>query len=183
MHTQKYQMAVNVSVYDESSLDFPSKKVWFDASEWLKSSQYIRVNDFYLIDKKFTPIEDLNTVFVTMALQSEIDDIGAGFPELHVLKDMEPIKFRHFMEGNLSYEYVYTKFDEESLKPIRDLFLIKFIYKEKKYELLAIRKKSNGKYFYTPVSGIYKENGWHKENNDLLTYRNYLAGNIGSYKQ
>ncbi|WP_099138892.1 hypothetical protein [Xenorhabdus szentirmaii] len=183
MYMQKYQMAVNVSVYDENSIDFPSKKIWFDASKWLTTSQYIKVNDFYLINKKFTSIENLNTVYVTMALQSGIDRIGANIPELHTLKNMDPIKFFDLMENKMSYEYIYTKFDEKSLKPTRDFFLIKFIYKEDKYELLTNRRASEGNYFFDVYDQVYRYNKWHKSNKDLLTYRDYLEGKIDSYKK
>ncbi|WP_187654852.1 hypothetical protein [Xenorhabdus sp. PB62.4] len=33
-YMKKYQMAMLVPSYDENSLEYPSKKVWFDASEW-----------------------------------------------------------------------------------------------------------------------------------------------------
>ncbi|WP_187654854.1 hypothetical protein [Xenorhabdus sp. PB62.4] len=185
MYIQKYQMYVRVTSYDESSPEFPSKKNWFDASEWLNSSQYIKVHDAYLINKKFIPIENLDTLkalSITMTLQDEIDN-SKKFPELHELQNMETIKFLHLMQDKISYEYIYTKFDKESLKPILDFFLIKFPYKDKKYELLVMRRKYEDEYVYDRYDSIYRENEWHKSNKDTLTYRDYLAGKIDSYKQ
>ncbi|KLU14788.1 hypothetical protein AFK69_11755 [Xenorhabdus sp. GDc328] len=182
MHTQKYQMAVNVSVYDENSIDFPSKKVWLDASMWLTTSQYIKVNDFFLINKKFPPIEDLNTVYVTTELQFAIDKLGNSFPELQTLKNMDTLKFSDLMENKMSYEYIYSQFDQKSLKPEHDMFLISFLYNGNKYEVKMIREICNGSYLYSSLGGIYKEGGWHKANRDFLTYRDYLAGKIDSYK-
>ncbi|MDC9596868.1 hypothetical protein [Xenorhabdus anantnagensis] len=182
MNTQKYQMAVNVSVYDENSIDFPSKKVWLDASMWLTTSQYIKINDFFLINKKFPPIEDLNTVYVTTELQFAIDRLGNSFPELQTLKNMDPLKFSDLMNNKMSYEYIYSQFDQESLKPEQDMFLISFLYNGNKYEVRMIREICNGSYLYSSLGGIYKEGGWHKSNMDFLTYRDYLSGKIDSYK-
>ncbi|WP_052189596.1 MULTISPECIES: hypothetical protein [Xenorhabdus] len=182
MYMQKFQMYIRVTSYDVNSSEFPSKKVWFDASEWLKSSQYIKVHDAYLINKKFVPIENLNTLSITMTLQDEIES-SIKFSELNVLKDMEAIKFLQLMQNKMNYEYIYTKFDEESLKPVLDFFLIKFPYKEKKYELLVMRRKYGNEYVYDHFDSIYRENEWHKHNKDTLIYRDYLAGKIDSYKQ
>jgi hypothetical protein len=181
MNMQKYQMYVRVTSYDINSSEFPSKKIWFDASEWLKSPQYIKVHDAYLINKKITPIEDLNILKITRMLQSEIDESNQ-FPELHTLKNLNRINFFDFMKDKMTYEYVYTKFDEESLKPILDFFLIKFFDKENRYELLVMRRVYKGEYFYDRFGPIYRENEWHKHNKDTLTYRDYLAGKIDSYK-
>lgn len=182
MYIQKYQMYVRVTSYDENSSEFPSKKVWFDASEWLKSSQYIKVHDTYLINNKFIPIKNLNTLNITMTLQDEIDS-SRKFSELNVLKDMESIKFLHLMQDKMNYEYIYTKFDKESLKPVLDFFLIKFPYKEKKYELLVMRRIYENEYVYDHYDSIYREGEWHKYNKDIMTYRDYLVGKIDSYKQ
>ncbi|MCC8367581.1 hypothetical protein J8V57_15115 [Xenorhabdus sp. PB61.4] len=182
MHMQKYQMAVNVSVYDENSIDFPSKKVVFDASKWLKEHQYIKVNDFFLINKKFPPIEDLNTTYITTELQFEIDKLESGFPELRALKNMDALEFSDLMENKINYEYLYSQFDQKSLKPEQDIFLISFLYGENKYEVEMIRKTCEGIYLYTSLSGVYKEGGWHESNRNFLTYRDYLSGKIDSYK-
>jgi hypothetical protein len=179
---QKYQMAVNVSVYDEKSIDFPSKKVVFDASEWLKNPQYIKVNDFLLINKKINPIEDLNTIYITTELQFEIDKLESDFPELQKLKNMDALEFSDLIENKMSYEYIYSQFDKKSLKPEQDVFLISFLYNGNKYEVEMIRKICNGKFLYTSLSGIYKEGEWYKSNMNFLTYRDYLAGKIDSYK-
>ncbi|MDR0218920.1 MAG: hypothetical protein LBI71_08575 [Enterobacteriaceae bacterium] len=184
MYTQKYQMAVLVPSYDESSSEYPNKKVWFDASEWLSTSQYIKVSDFFLINKKFTPIEDLNTLqmlSITTALQDEIDN-SREFSDLLALKNIGMIDFLNLMKDKINYEYIYSEFDEESLKPIRDFFLIKFTYKERKYELFVRRKISDGEYVYDHFYPIYRENEWHKKNKNIITYRDYLEGKIDSYQ-
>ncbi|MDE9488135.1 hypothetical protein [Xenorhabdus bovienii] len=129
-------MAVLVPPYDENFSEFPSKRIWFDASEWLATSQYIKVNDFFLINKNFNPIEPINSIDVlkslkiTRTLQDEIDD-SRKFPKLDVLKNMKSIDFLLLMQDKMSYEYVYTEFDEESLKPVRDFFLLNFLIKKK----------------------------------------------------
>ncbi|MDX8001121.1 hypothetical protein FE394_18500 [Xenorhabdus sp. Reich] len=184
MYMQKYQMYIRVTSYDENSSEFPSKKVWFDASEWLNSPQYIKVHDTYLINKKYIPIENLDTwgtLGITIKLQDKIDN-SSEFYELNVLKNMETINFLNLMKDKMSYEYIYTKFDEESLKPVLDFFLIKFPCKGKRYELLMMRRLSGNDYVYDHYDFIYKENEWHKHNNNIMTYRDYLAGKIDSYK-
>ncbi|MBD2781609.1 hypothetical protein [Xenorhabdus szentirmaii] len=182
MNMQKYQMYVRVTSYDENSPEFPSKKVWFDASEWLSSPQYIKVHDTYLINKKFIPIENLNILNITMTLQDEIDK-SRILPELQALTNMKPMEFLHLMKDKMNYEYIYTKFNEESLKPELDFFLIKFPYKEKMYELLLMRSVYKNEYVYEHYDSIYNEGGWHKNNKHAMTYRDYLEGKIDSYKQ
>ncbi|WP_038237567.1 hypothetical protein [Xenorhabdus szentirmaii] len=184
MYMKKYQMYVRVASYDENSAEFPSKRIWFDASEWLNSPQYIKVHGTYLINKKFIPLENLDTwgaLGITMKLQDKIDNSNT-FPELNALKNMETIKFLNLMKDKMSYEYIYTKFDEKSLKPVLDFFLVKFLYKEKRYELLMMRRLYENDYVYDHYGFVYKENEWHKENDDIMTYRDYLEGKIDSYK-
>ncbi|MDE9488136.1 hypothetical protein [Xenorhabdus bovienii] len=174
IHMQKYQMAVLVPSYDENSSEFPNKKVWFDASEWLSTNQYIKVNDFYLINKRGVTIDNLNSTYITMQLQYKIDD-SESFFELKALKNMDPVIFFNLMKNKISYEYLYTQFDDKSLKPVQDIFLIKFSYKEKNYEVFTIRELHNNEHIYSCIEFIYKEGEWHKSNRNLLTYRDYLA--------
>ncbi|CDM88586.1 hypothetical protein [Xenorhabdus bovienii] len=187
MHMQKYKMAILMPSYDENSSEYPSKKVWFDASEWLATSQYIKVSDFFLINKKIIPIENVNSVDVlkslkiTRTLQEKIND-SRDFPELHILKNMNSIDFLKLMQDKFNYEYVYTEFDEESLKPVRDFFLLKFPFKGKKYELLVIRSIYENEYTYDSYWFILRENEWHNNHRDIMTYRDYLEGKIDSYK-
>ncbi|MBC8954047.1 hypothetical protein [Xenorhabdus sp. PB62.4] len=185
MHMQKYQMAVLVPSYDENSSEYPNKKVWFDASEWLKTPQYIKVSDFFIINKKFTPIDNLDTLkmlSITTVLQDEIDN-SREFSDLSELKNIGMMDFLDLMKDKINYEYIYSEFNEESLKPLQDFFLVKFIHKEKKYELFIRRSFSDGEYVYDHFNPIYRENEWHKRNKNIMTYRDYLEGKIDSYKQ
>ena len=42
MYQQQYKMAVHVTPESENDPEWPSKKKWFDASEWLSTPQYIK---------------------------------------------------------------------------------------------------------------------------------------------
>ena len=52
MHRDYYQIAVLVSADNESSPEWPNKRKSFDAREWLETSQYVKINDFYILNKK-----------------------------------------------------------------------------------------------------------------------------------
>ncbi len=49
MHKSQQQMAILVISDSENDLDYPNKRKWFDASRWLSTSQYIKIDDFYLL--------------------------------------------------------------------------------------------------------------------------------------
>ncbi len=188
MYMQKYQMAILVPAYGEEPSEYPNKKVWFDASEWLSTSQYIKVSDFFIINKKYTPIDSIDKIDVLNALKIirpllfALDDLGSSFPELHELRNIGRINTLDLMKDKINYEYIYSEFNEESLKPTHDFFLIKFTHKGKRYELLIRRRTSDGGYMYDHFYSIYRENEWHKNNKNIMTYRDYLAGKIDLYK-
>jgi hypothetical protein len=49
-YTQQYQMAVFVTPDSQDDPEWPSKRKWFDASEWLKTPQCIKINDFNVLN-------------------------------------------------------------------------------------------------------------------------------------
>lgn len=177
MTNQQYQMAILIPELDANATEWPSKRQWFDASKWLKNNRYIKVNDFYLIDTEYTPIDNLNSFNITLAIQTAINDKGNWLSELNSLVDLDPQLFFKLVKDQLDYEYVYTEFNEKTLTPTLDWFLIRFPYQEKKYEALMRREFVNGDFFFMCFGRtyIYPEGEWHRDFNDLLTYKEYMT--------
>ncbi|WP_072087538.1 hypothetical protein [Yersinia kristensenii] len=123
----------------------------------------------------YIPIEDLNDFGVTRALQNAISDSVAFMPILSALSRMSSQEFNRYMKGQLSYEYLRTKFDSETLKPTKDYFLIYFTYKDVKYEVEVFRKIYNGDFLFLTSSKVRKAGNWHSSLNGY-SYRDYLAG-------
>ncbi|WP_333781320.1 hypothetical protein [Yersinia mollaretii] len=176
MYIKQYQMAVFVTPDSESDVEWPNKHKWFDASEWLEKEQYIKIDNFYLLNTKYVPIENLNIFGITRRLQAAIKNSVSFSPEFTELNNMDDIDFYHLMENNLSYEYLRTEFNDETLKPTEDYFLIYFTFKGVKYEVELLRTIYNGKFvFMTYGSVVHKQGFWHLSLNGYSN-RDYLVG-------
>lgn len=123
MHKSQQQMAILVISDSENDLDYPNKRKWFDASRWLSTSQYIKIDDFYLLNLKHHPVNNINDAGVIVILHFAIRDAIKKFPELSKLSQMDNKEFFHFMQHKLSNEYLRTKFNEDTLEPTDDYFL------------------------------------------------------------
>ncbi|ESO48900.1 hypothetical protein SEEA5553_13480 [Salmonella enterica subsp. enterica serovar Agona str. 246555-3] len=126
MHKSQQQMAILVISDSENDLDYPNKRKWFDASRWLSTSQYIKIDDFYLLNLKHHPVNNINDAGIIVILHFAIRDAIKKFPELSKLSQMDNKEFFHFMQHKLSNEYLRTKFNEDTLEPTDDYFLFFF---------------------------------------------------------
>lgn len=177
MHQQKYKMVVFVTPDSENDSEWPNKRKWFDASEWLKTKQYIKIDDFYLINSNYIPIDDLNVFGITHRIQSAINSSGGLDHKLYLLKDMSAIDFLNLMRGQLSYEYLRTEFNDKTLKPTDDYFLISFSYKGKIYEVELLREiYKSGFIFMTYGSVVNKSGYWHSVSPAGYSYKDYREG-------
>lgn len=122
MHKSQQQMAILVISDSENDLDYPNKRKWFDASRWLSTSQYIKIDDFYLLNLKYHPVDNVNDAGIIVILHFAIRDAIKKFPELLKLSQMDNKEFFHFMQNKLSNEYLRTKFNEDTLEPTDDYF-------------------------------------------------------------
>lgn len=176
MYVEKYQMAIRTTPSDPEYPDWPArKKYFFDASKWLKDSRYIKSNDFYLINVNYPEIDNLYVYDITIELQNIIRESYSSFPELSPLGDMDAKVFLQKVSGGLSSEYIFSQFDEKTLEPTDDWFLIGFSYNGMKYEAVIVREIYNNKYIYVSRGiFVYKPGEWYKRNGDLLTWRSYM---------
>ncbi len=150
MHKSQQQMAVLVIPDSENDPEWPNKRKWFDASRWLSTSQYIKVDDFYLLNLKYHPINNVNDAGVIVILHFAIRDAIKKLPELLKLSQMDNKKFFYFMQDKLSYEYLRTTFNEDTLEPTDDYFLFFFTYNEISYEVELLRKVTEHGIMFVP---------------------------------
>ncbi|EDR2105733.1 hypothetical protein DB421_005179, partial [Salmonella enterica subsp. enterica] len=106
MHKSQQQMAILVISNSENDLDYPNKRKWFDASRWLSTSQYIKIDDFYLLNLKHHPVNNINDAGIIVILHFAIRDAIKKFSELSKLSQMDNKEFFHFMQHKLSNEYL-----------------------------------------------------------------------------
>ncbi|NRN30842.1 MULTISPECIES: hypothetical protein [Photorhabdus] len=196
----KNKMAIFVNNPDPNYL---YDKVWFDASKWLNSGDYIKINDFYLI--KLKPI-NLNQVknseyFIYYKIYYNIRhrtygdlDRTANFNEL-VQKVIGPADIKRETDAKTDlegterlsklisiprYEYLYSTFDNEKQQPVIDSLLVSFSYKDQKYEMVIDAvideedKKNQFPYSYIVLTESIQHHGSFYKANDLLTYKLYL---------
>ncbi|OCQ51389.1 hypothetical protein Ppb6_03429 [Photorhabdus australis subsp. thailandensis] len=196
----KNKMAIFVNNPDPNYL---YDKVWFDASKWLNSGDYIKINDFYLI--KLKPI-NLNQVknseyFMYYDIYYNIRhrtygdlDRTANFNELvqkvigpadiqgetDAKTDLEGTERLSKLISHPEYEYLYSRFDKKKRQPVIDTLLVSFSYKDKKYEMVisAVIDEEDKKdqFPYSDIllaRGIQHHGSFYKAN-DLLTYKLYL---------
>ncbi|WP_281083852.1 hypothetical protein [Klebsiella quasivariicola] len=176
MYQKQYQMAVLVTPDSENDPEWPSKKKWFDASEWLRNPQYIKIDDFYILNIKYVPIEKINDFRITRAIHRSIVDSVNLEPNLSLLSQMNDDTFYIFMKDNLSYEYLRTEFNSETLTPVNDYFLFFFTYKGANYEVVLLREpyKNGGSFPYAGF--VHKAGYWHSTSLEGYSFRDYLAG-------
>lgn len=179
MYRQEYQMVVTVPTADANDPNWPNKKIRFDASEWLCQSQYIKINDFYVLNTQYVPIADLNDFGVILGLQEAIEGASYRLPELSELTTMDAQIFKKLVEDKLTYEYLMTEFDSETLKPVNDHFLIFFTYRNVKYEVPVVRiiSKTSGEYSYRFFENTVRKAGyWHNTDPAVYSYKDYVNG-------
>lgn len=176
MYQKQYQMAVLVTPDSENDPEWPSKKKWFDASIWLRNSQYIKIDDFYLLNTKYLPIEKINDFRITRAIQRSIGDSVNLEPNLLQLNQMDDDAFYIFMKDNLSFEYLRSEFNIKTLTPVNDYFLFLFSYKGKRYEVVLLRETYKNEVSF-PYSGfVHKAGYWHSSSPAEYSYRDYIEG-------
>ena len=177
MHVQSNEMAVFVMPENENDHEWPNKKKWINASEWLDTSQYIKIDDFYLLNLNYMPIDDLNVFGVTARIQEAIKNSGGDIPELTVLSKLDSQAFFKQMNGVLSSEYLRTEFNNESLTPIDDHFLVFFLYNGKKYEVELLRTVFDGRFIFMTYGSVVRKSGyWHSIHPAEYSYKDFKLG-------
>ncbi|WP_236637578.1 hypothetical protein [Photorhabdus australis] len=196
----KNKMAVLV---DNPNPNYLHDKVWFDASKWLNSGDYIKIDDFYLI--KLRPI-DLNKVkdseyFIYYDLyynmrRKKYGDLGSttNFNELmqkvigstdiqgetDVKTDIASTERLIKLISHPEYEYLYSRFDKKKRQPVIDSLLVSFFYQDKKYEMVIDAvideedKKDHFPYRHIMLAESIQRYGSFYKANDSLTYKLYL---------
>lgn len=178
IHKSQQQMAVLVIPDSENDPEWPNKRKWFDASRWLSTSQYIKVDDFYLLNLKYHPINNVNDAGVIVILHFAIRDAIKKFPELSKLSQMDNKTFFYFMQGKLSYEYLRTKFNEGTLEPTDDYFLLFFTYDEISYEVELLRKVTDHGIMFVPYGyQVNKKGYWNRVHSSASYYNGYMDKN------
>lgn len=173
MHKSQQQMAILVISDSENDLDYPNKRKWFDASRWLSTSQYIKIDDFYLLNLKYHPVDNVNDAGIIVILHFSIRDAIKKFPELLKLSQMDNKDFFHFMQNKLSNEYLRAKFNEDTLEPTDDYFLFFFTYNEISYEVELLRKVTDHGIIFVPYGyQINKKGDWHRRHPSTYSYFN-----------
>lgn len=176
MYQQKYQMYVRITPDSENDPEWPSKKKWLDASRWLKNQHYIKINDTYLLNTEHTPINNLSDFRISRAIHRSISKSINLEPELSALNEMNDDVFFDFIKNVLSYEYLRTQFNSETLMPTNDFFLFFFSFKEINYEVVLLREPYKNEFSY-PYSGyVHKAGYWHSTSLEGYSYRDYVAG-------
>ncbi|WP_230979101.1 hypothetical protein [Intestinirhabdus alba] len=176
MWQQQYQMYVLVTPDSEDDPEWPSKKKWFDASEWLKTSQYIKIDDAHLINKEYAPVDNLNDFSIMLKVQEVIKDSVRQEPNLINLARIDEQDFFHLMKDGFTYEYLRTRFDQRTLKPIVDYFLILFSYNGVDYEVELLRTPYKEGYSFSCAGVVHKAGYWHGVSPAGYSWREYLAG-------
>jgi hypothetical protein len=185
-HKMNYQMAILETATDWDSPDFPSKKVYFDASKWLKQKQYIKIDDYRLLNLNYEKFDLLYETemesgwsFISSAFLQAIEDAGGDIgKELNELKKLNSLQLKKILSPILKWQYLYTEFDKATLLPTLDYFLFEFDYKGKIYELLLIRTIYEDEFIFLNFFGL-KYKGWAERDlpDNFLTYRKYLEKN------
>lgn len=152
------------------------QKKWFDASTWLKSSQYLKLDDFYILNVKYEPVGNLNNFLITMALQEAIKKSLNLEPGLLGLDKMDDQDFFRWSKDKLTYEYLRTDFYSSTLTPINDHFLFYFTYKEVGYEVELLREPYEDGYSFPYAGYVHKVGYWHSVSPAGYSYRDYRDG-------
>lgn len=176
MYQKQYQMYVRDIPDSEDNSEWPSKKKWFDASKWLKNPDYIKINNTYLLNTQYIPITNLNDFRITLTLQESIKRTVNLEPKLLSLSKLTNQEFFQKMKDNLSYEYLRTQFESNSLTPVKDYFLLFFTYNGEKYEVEMLREPFKEGFSYHYTGFVHKFGYWHSISPTGYSYRDYIAG-------
>ncbi|EIZ8586945.1 hypothetical protein MQY53_004567 [Salmonella enterica subsp. enterica] len=179
MYQSQYQMSILITPDREDDPEWPSKQIWFDASKWLNMPQYIKIDDFYILNAKYHPVDFKTNFNVMETLKFAIQEAGSSFPDLIKLSQMNNDDFSTFMENKLSYEYLRSKFNINTLEPTDDYFLFYFSYNEKAYEVKLLRKATKYGLIFVPYGyKVNKKGYWHTVEPAAYSYQDYINGKI-----
>ncbi|EJX0633957.1 V-type ATPase subunit [Salmonella enterica] len=176
LYQQQHKMYVLDATDDIESVYWPNEKVWFDAGEWLKKTQYERINGKFLLNIKYIPIEDFDGIM--RSLWEKRTDWGS-ITDLQPLKKMTLKDFEEVIKDKLTSEYLYTRFDNSSLLPDNDYFLVYFSYKDKKYEFEVIRtpfQYENKETWRFYLFDVERAGYWYSKKSSSYSYRDYMNG-------
>lgn len=176
MYQQKYQMYVLVTPDNESDPEWPSKRKWFDASDWLKKSNFVKIDGSFVLNVKYVPIYKLNDFRISRAISWAIKESVNLEPGLYGLAQMDDDTFFSYIVGVISYEYLRTEFNSETLIPDRDYFLFFFSYKGVDYEVAVLREPYEDSFAFPYASSVHKAGYWHSSSHSGYSYRDYLEG-------
>lgn len=176
MYQEQWKMTVFVTPDSENDPEWPNKKLWFDASQWLKTTQYIKIDNFHLLNVKYAPIAKVNDFLIILTLQEAIKKSLNLEPKLLPLAKMDNQNFFNYMKGNISYEYLRTEFDSETLTPVNDYFLLLFTHKGQDYEVQLLREPYEDGFSFPYAGFVHKAGYWHATSPAEYSYRDYLEG-------
>ena len=125
---------------------------------------------------KCIPIKKLDDYRITLAIHRAIKKSIILEPHLLPLSSTTNSDFFDFLEGNLSYEYLMSGFDEKSLLPVRDYFLFFFNFEGVNYEVELLREPYENDFSYPYVGYVHKSGYWHSVSPKEYSYRDYLNG-------
>ncbi len=173
MHQSKYQMYVRVTPDSEEDSEWPSKKKWFNAAKWIEGSHFIKLNDTYVLNYKYKPIDELNDFRIARAIHRAIRKSIALEPELHHLANMDDDSFFDYLQDGVSFEYLRTQFDPDTLIPDNDYFLFSFICKGIGYEVEVLRVPYKDDFSFPYVGYVHKAGYWHSVSPAAYSYKDY----------
>lgn len=177
MNKSQYQMAVLVTPDSEDDPEWPNKRKWFDASKWLNSPQYVKIDDFYLLNLKYHPIDNRNSMGAIIALHHAIRDFSKNNHNFSELNEMNNDVFYSYMKDKISYEYLRSRFDTDTLEPTNDYFLLYFYYNGEEYEVELLRKMTKYGLMFMPFEYHMNKKGyWHAVDPAAYSYQDYIDG-------
>ncbi|MTH46248.1 hypothetical protein GJV78_08290 [Escherichia alba] len=177
MHQENYRMAVIITPDSEDDPEWPGKHKWFDASEWLRMPQYVKINDYYLLNTQYAPVDNVHDIGITRRIQDAVKRSIHSEPELRPLGEMEPGEFSRLVRNSLSCEYLRTSFNHETLRPTEDFFLFSFTYNNQTYEVELLREKYKGGFIFMNYGRpVHKAGYWHGVSPAGYSWRDRLAG-------
>lgn len=165
MEQKKYQMYVFRYV-DDNDPNFPHKKFWFNAEQWLSDEEnYLKISDSYILYKKGIKMPNTNIIlqrlYVHFLIQKDITEEQLPYDDFL-------IEVGKSVHGH----YLYSKFDRDSLKPTIHSFLINFHFKNIAYEAQLIWEMEKQDII---ILGIYMHGSYNKMHNNY-NYSDYLKG-------
>lgn len=166
MEESKYRMYVFVTGDDPGDPEWPSKKVWFSAKQWLTGeTDYLKVSDHDLINKNGVKMP---------AADSFIQDLywTLTHDEYITEQNMPYDLFVREVKPTFIGRYLYSEFDRDTLRPTVHRFLISFRLNGKFYDSELVWETEK---HYVATSSIFKPGVYSKLYGDY-TYQDYRQG-------